>query len=165
MFIQVRNDDLDSVRQLRYVILRTNIILMRTFSSCSVEVKLFLFKSYCSNFYCSHLWYNFTVVWTDEQIANNIIITLWGACLIYILDAAPVKCLRTVIFILWMIWEGHVYIVVFNGWNVLGMQSSHVLCHPLSYRNVPYGIIGLNVYINFTCVGPYRLFCNIYVCS
>ena len=27
------------------------------------------------------------------------------------------------------------------------MQSSHVLCHPLSYRNVPYGIIGLNVYI------------------
>ena len=45
MFIHVRNDDLDIVRQLKSVILRTN-ILMRTFSSCSVEVKLFLFKSY-----------------------------------------------------------------------------------------------------------------------
>ena len=61
MFIHVRNDDLDIVRQLKCVILRTN-ILMRTFSSCSVEVKLFLFQSYCSNFYCSHLWYNFTKV-------------------------------------------------------------------------------------------------------
>ena len=55
MFIHVRNDDLDIVIQLKPVILRTN-ILMRTFSSCSVEVKLFLFKSYCSNFYCSYLW-------------------------------------------------------------------------------------------------------------
>ena len=61
MFIHVRNDDIDVVRQLKCVILRTN-ILMRTFSSCSVEVKLFLFKSSCSNFDCSHLWYNFTKV-------------------------------------------------------------------------------------------------------
>ena len=61
MFIHVRNDDLDIVRQLKCVILRTN-ILMRTFSSCSVEVKLFLFQSYCSNFYCSYLWYNCTKV-------------------------------------------------------------------------------------------------------
>ena len=42
MFIHVRNDDLDSVSQLKYVILRIN-ISMTTFSSCSVEVKLFLF--------------------------------------------------------------------------------------------------------------------------
>ena len=61
MFIHVRNDDIDIVRQLKCVILRTT-ILMRTFSSCSAEVKLFLFKSYCSNVYCSHLWYNFTKV-------------------------------------------------------------------------------------------------------
>ena len=61
MLIHVRNDDLDIVRQLKSVILRKN-ILMRTFSSCSVEVKLFVFKSYCSNFYYSHLWYNFTKV-------------------------------------------------------------------------------------------------------
>ena len=37
MLIHVRNDDLDIVRHLKSVILRTN-ILMRTFSSCSVEV-------------------------------------------------------------------------------------------------------------------------------
>ena len=61
MLIHVCNDDLDIVRQLKSVILRTN-ILMKTCSSCSVEVKLFMFKSYCSNFYCSHLWYNFTKV-------------------------------------------------------------------------------------------------------
>ena len=62
MFIHVRNDDLDIVRQFKSVILWTNIILMRTCSSCSVAVKLFVFKSYCSNFYCSHLWYKFTTV-------------------------------------------------------------------------------------------------------
>ena len=61
MLIHVLDDDLDIGRQLKSVILRTN-ILIRTFSSCSVEVKLFLFKSYCSNFYCSLLWYNFTKV-------------------------------------------------------------------------------------------------------
>ena len=61
MFIHARTHDLDIVRQLKCVILRTN-ILMRTFSSCSVEVKLFLFKRYCSNFHCSHLWYNFSKV-------------------------------------------------------------------------------------------------------
>ena len=61
MFIHVRNDDLDIIRQLKCVILRTN-ILMRTLSSCSVEVKLFLFQNYCSNFYCSHLLYNSTKV-------------------------------------------------------------------------------------------------------
>ncbi len=101
MFIHVHNDDLDVVRQLKCVILRTN-ILMRTFSPCSVEVKLFLFKSYCS-----HLWYNFTKVQLNKlRITYN---NIWGACLIYILDAAPVKCLRTVIFVLWMRREGHVY--------------------------------------------------------
>ena len=50
MFIHVRNGDLDIVRQLKCVILWTN-ILMRTFLLCSVEVKMFLFQSYCSNFY------------------------------------------------------------------------------------------------------------------
>ena len=54
MLIHVRNDDLDIVRQLKSIILQTN-ILMRTFSSCSVEVKLCLFKSYYSDVYCSHL--------------------------------------------------------------------------------------------------------------
>ena len=44
LFIHVRNDDLDIVTQLKCVIPRTY-ILMRTFSSCSVEVKQFPFQS------------------------------------------------------------------------------------------------------------------------
>ncbi len=59
MIIQVRNDDYDITRQLRSIILRT-IILLRTFSTCSIEVKLHLFQSYCINLYCSHLWHIYT---------------------------------------------------------------------------------------------------------
>ena len=73
MFIHVRNDDLDIVRQLKSVISRTH-ILMRTFSSCSVEVKLFLLKSYRPNFYCSHLWYNVT-----KMQMNKLRITYYNA--------------------------------------------------------------------------------------
>ncbi len=56
MIIHVRNGDYDITRQLRSIILRTN-ILLRTFSRCSNEVKLRLFQSYCTNLYCSHLWH------------------------------------------------------------------------------------------------------------
>ena len=59
MTIHVRNDDYDITRQLRSIILRTN-ILLRTFSECSIEVKLHLFQSYCTILYCSHLWYIYT---------------------------------------------------------------------------------------------------------
>ena len=59
MYIHVHNDDLDILRQLRSVILRSN-ILLRTFHRCSTDVKLCLFQSYCANMYCSHLWFNFT---------------------------------------------------------------------------------------------------------
>ena len=34
--------------------------LLRTFSRCSIEVKLHLFQSYCTNLYCSHLWHIYT---------------------------------------------------------------------------------------------------------
>ena len=142
MFIHVRNDDLDIVRQFKCVILRTD-ILMRTFSSCSVEVKLFLFISYCSNCYCSHLWYNVTKAQVNKLriTCNNAMRRLFNLhfrcsasemfanCNIRSMDETRRTC-------------------IFNYWNVLAMQSSHVLCHPLSYRNVSYGIIGLNVYID-----------------
>ena len=58
MCTHVHNDDLDIVRQLRSVILRSN-ILLRTFHRCSTDVKLCLFQSYCANMYRSHLWFNF----------------------------------------------------------------------------------------------------------
>ena len=131
MFIHVRNDDLDIVRQLKCVILRTN-ISMRTFSSCSVEVKLFLFQTYCSNFYCSHLWYNFTKVQTNKLriTYNNAMRRLFNLhfrcsasemfanCNIHSLDAMIRTCIYS-------------FIQRLN----------------FSYRNVPYRIIGLNVYI------------------
>ena len=59
MIIHVRNDDYDITRQLRSIILRTN-ILLRTFSRCSIEVMLHLFQSFCTNLYCSHLWHIYT---------------------------------------------------------------------------------------------------------
>ena len=59
MIIHVRNYAYDIIRQLRSIILRTN-ILLRTFSRCSIEVKLHLFQSYCTNVYCSHLWHIYT---------------------------------------------------------------------------------------------------------
>ena len=36
-------------------------ILSRKFSKCSPDVKCTLFKSFCSNRYCSTMWYNCTV--------------------------------------------------------------------------------------------------------
>ena len=56
MFIRIRNYDYDITRQLRSIIFRTD-ILVRTFSKCSIEVKLHLFQSYCTNLYRSHLWH------------------------------------------------------------------------------------------------------------
>ena len=107
MFIHVRNDDLDIVRQLKCVILRTN-IWMRTFSSCSVEVKLFLFQSYCSNFYCSHLWHNFTKVQMNKLriTYNNRLFNLhfrcsasemFANCNIHSLDAMRRTCIYSFI--------------------------------------------------------------------
>ena len=36
-------------------------MLLRRFSKCSIHVKCYLFKTYCSNTYCAPLWYNFTL--------------------------------------------------------------------------------------------------------
>ena len=58
MIIHVRNDDYDITRQLRSIILRTN-ILLRTFSKCSID----LFQSYCTNLlftFMAHLYKNTT---------------------------------------------------------------------------------------------------------
>ena len=33
---------------------------MRIFSMCSVDVKCFSFKTYCSNFYCVPMWFDCT---------------------------------------------------------------------------------------------------------
>ena len=47
------------LRQRRKIFAQGNSI-MRKFYMCSDDVKLTLFKSYCSSFYTAHLWINYT---------------------------------------------------------------------------------------------------------
>lgn len=54
-----RKDDLDIKRQVRGIYARGNALLKR-FKHCNDQVKVKLFNSYCSNFYCSTLWYRYS---------------------------------------------------------------------------------------------------------
>ena len=51
-------DNIDIKRQVRAIYSRGNSLIKR-FSFCSDDVKLKLFKSYCTSFYCSALWSQF----------------------------------------------------------------------------------------------------------
>ena len=55
MFNTNAQDDEDMLRQMRTLYIRAN-KLLRTFHYCSTDVKLELFKSYCTSFYCCYLW-------------------------------------------------------------------------------------------------------------
>ena len=47
-------------------------MLLRRFSKCSIPVKCYLFKTYCSNLYCAPLWYNFILTAMKKiKIAYN----------------------------------------------------------------------------------------------
>ena len=50
---------LDIKRQMRKIHVNAN-LLLRKFSRCSVEVKCYLFKTYCSNLYCAPMWFDCT---------------------------------------------------------------------------------------------------------
>ena len=54
----LRNDD-DIKRTIRGIYARSN-MLMRKFYNCSSHVKKFLFKTYCTNFYCAQLWWTYS---------------------------------------------------------------------------------------------------------
>ena len=49
--ISTKNSDLDVKRQMRNIYANAN-LLLRKFSCCSVSVKCYLFKTYCSTLYC-----------------------------------------------------------------------------------------------------------------
>jgi hypothetical protein len=56
VFISSDKSDIhDLQRQLRYIYAKGN-MLVRKFSKCSIEIKCQLFRSYCCNMYCTHLW-------------------------------------------------------------------------------------------------------------
>ena len=48
-------DDNDIKKTLRGIYARSN-MLIRRFYNCSSSVKKLLFKTYCTNLYCAHLW-------------------------------------------------------------------------------------------------------------
>ena len=53
-------DDDDMQREIRNLFTRTN-ILVRRFASCSVDVKIILFKAYCISLYDAGLWKRYKV--------------------------------------------------------------------------------------------------------
>ena len=47
-------------------------MLLRRFCKCSIPVKCYLFKTYCSNLNCAPLWYNFILTAMKKiKIAYN----------------------------------------------------------------------------------------------
>ena len=66
-------DDKDILRQMRSFYARGNIIA-RKFNKCSPEVKVQLFKTYCSNIYAGHLWHNYSkdVMCRAKSAYNNV---------------------------------------------------------------------------------------------
>ena len=57
--ISTNNSHVDLKRQMRKLYANVN-LLLRKFSKCSVDVKCFLFKTYCSNLYCAPMWFDCT---------------------------------------------------------------------------------------------------------
>ena len=53
------SDNRDIQRQLRFIYANGN-NLIRKFRNCSTQIKLQLFRSYCYNLYCCHLWSTYT---------------------------------------------------------------------------------------------------------
>lgn len=72
-------DDSDIKRQLKYIYSKGN-MLIRKFRSCSDHVKAQLFKSFCTNLYCSELWQTYKAS-TYKQLTvayNNVFRYLYG---------------------------------------------------------------------------------------
>ena len=57
--ISTNHSDVDLKRQMRKWYANVN-LLSRKFSKCSVDVKCFLFRTYCSNLYCAPMWFDCT---------------------------------------------------------------------------------------------------------
>ena len=64
-------DDDDMMKHLRVFYIRSN-TLIRKFYHCSIDIKLLLFRSYCTPSYCSHLWVNFNkATYNKLRVAYN----------------------------------------------------------------------------------------------
>ena len=66
-----KNCDRDFKRQMKRFYANAY-MLLRRFNKCSIPVKCYSFKTYCSNLYCALLWYNFTLTAMKKiKIAYN----------------------------------------------------------------------------------------------
>ena len=54
-----KNSELDLKRQMKKMYANVN-LLLRKFPKCSVNVKCYLFNTYCSNLYCAPIWFDCT---------------------------------------------------------------------------------------------------------
>ena len=58
--VHIDNDDTDIIRKLRCIIVRTNVLILNFFQLFFSNFQLPLFRSNCTNLYCSHSWAKFT---------------------------------------------------------------------------------------------------------
>ena len=71
VIVSQHNSDNDLKSQMRKFYANAN-MLFRKFSKCSVNIKCYLFKTYCSTMYCSALWFiNTKIALTKLKIAYN----------------------------------------------------------------------------------------------
>ena len=60
------------LRQLRTLYAKSNKII-RTFSHCTIDVKLLLIKSYCTSFYCGYVWSDYKkTTYNKLRVAFNV---------------------------------------------------------------------------------------------
>lgn len=65
------NDCNDISRQIKAIYARGNALICK-FRDCTYDVKVQLFKSFCTSFYCSSLWFNYnTVIFNRLRVAYN----------------------------------------------------------------------------------------------
>ena len=66
-------DDDDMKKHLRAFYIRSNTLIRKFYHS--IDIKLILFRSYCTPSYCSHLWVNFNKA-TYTDIINFVLPTI-----------------------------------------------------------------------------------------
>ena len=69
--ISINNTDLDLKRRMRQMYANDN-LLLREFSKCSVNVKCYLFKTYCSNLYFAPMWFDCTNIALINKIERRL---------------------------------------------------------------------------------------------
>ena len=93
MFNSNGKDDEYMMRQMRDLYIRSNKLLC-TFHYCSSDVKLELFKSYCTSFFCCYLW----TAYKKNQHSTGYVLLLTTHTVVFSVshgDAAPVQCMLT----------------------------------------------------------------------